>query len=177
MTQEVFKMDKYLNSWELIFFSFNSVFFPWFVSILIITVILFIPYKLLSDNGEYQHMFFLLGFSYLGGMLGITTGSSETPVLGTLLPALLTFITGLLAYLFNHKNSAEYKPLIPMSMLCLMVCSVFSVFLGTTIRSQIISSDRDYEIWLLKEKSKLELNELLNKKKANLLECENNIDD
>lgn len=170
-------MNQYLTSWDLIFSSFNSVFFPWFLSILVITVLLFIPYKILSKSGKSEHVLFLLGFSYLGGMLGITTGSSETPVLGTLLPALLTFITGLLAYLFNHKDVGEYKPLIPMSLMCLMICSVFSVFLGTTIRSQQIKFDREYEVWLLKEKSTIELNKLLNKKKAGLLESQKNADD
>ncbi len=158
------------------FLEFQFCFFPWFVSILVITFILFIPYKIVSKKAKNEQVFFLLGFAYLGGMLGITTGSSETPVLGTLLPALLTFITGLLAYLFNHEKTAEFKPLIPLSLICLMVSSVFSVFVGTTIRSQAIEYDRDYEEWLLKEKSSIKLNELLIKKEAGLLKCQESND-
>ena len=71
---------------------------------------------------------FLFGFSTLGGVLGVTSGSAREPVLNALLPALLTFITILTGYMFNKDQNTKLRPILPYC-ITLFTLTVFYGFL------------------------------------------------
>ena len=91
----------------------------------------------------------IFAFSLLGGVIGIFVGASQTPVIGTVLPAVLTFITGLLAYLFGKESMMEWRPVIPVCIISLLITSLFGSFMGSQIRLDFEESEKSYEHWLL----------------------------
>ncbi|MBI1741525.1 hypothetical protein HYR54_00470 [Candidatus Acetothermia bacterium] len=44
-----------------------------------------------------------IGFAALGGVIGMATGLSQTPVVSTLMPAILTFLGGIAGYFFTAR--------------------------------------------------------------------------
>ena len=55
----------------------------------------------------------IFAFSLLGGLVGIFVGASQEPTTGTVLPAILTFITALLAYLFGKEQLKDWRGILP----------------------------------------------------------------
>lgn len=70
-------------------------------------------------------------FSFLGFTIGMNVGLSLTPVVGTIIPAVLTFIAGIAAYLFfNEKyNSMNNRAMA----LALIISISFFIQLGDEI--------------------------------------------
>lgn len=73
-------------------------------------------------------------FSCLGLVIGILTGASMTPVVGSLLPALLTLLGALLAYMFGKESLAIWRPTVPYCLIVLMLSALYGIFMGGTIR-------------------------------------------
>lgn len=88
-------------------------------------------------------------FSFLGGLIGIYVGASKTPVIGTILPAILTFVTALLAYLFSRENLSEMRPVIPFCLIALMLTTAYASFVGTSMKREWIVYEKEYKEWLL----------------------------
>lgn len=76
----------------------------------------------------------IAAFACLGIVVGILTGSSRTPVVGSLLPALLTLLGASLAYLFGKESLAVWRPAIPYCLIALMLAALYGIFMGGTIR-------------------------------------------
>lgn len=110
----------------------------------------------------------IFGFVALGAMVGITAGASKTPVLGTFLPALLTFTSGLLGYLFSRDSLIEWRKVLPFCMAGMLAASVLNAFSGTAIKGEYQRFEREYEVWLLEKKNALEVQKeiLLQKAKS-----------
>lgn len=73
-------------------------------------------------------------FSCLGMVIGILTGTSMTPVVGSLLPALLTLLGAMLAYMFGKESLAVWRPAVPYCLIVLMLSALYGIFMGGTIR-------------------------------------------
>lgn len=73
-------------------------------------------------------------FTCLGLVIGILTGASRTPVVGSLLPALLTLLGALLAYMFGKESLLTWRPTVPYCLIALMLSALYGIFMGGSIR-------------------------------------------
>ncbi len=67
----------------------------------------------------------ILGFSYFGLTVGFFVGLSSSSVLSAVLPALLTFIGGMMAYYFFNSNNDQASDNQSLSMIALICISIF----------------------------------------------------
>lgn len=96
--------------------------------------------------------FSVLGFSYFGLTLGLFVGLSSTAALSAVLPALLTFIGGIMTYYFFSANN-EYSENQTLSMLALICISVYlSIGAYQGIRQRRIYDAAQKELDFDKEK-------------------------
>ena len=80
------------------------------------------------NTTSYKFLYFVsIGFSFLGLTMGLFTGLSMTPVVGTIVPAFLTFIGALITYIFFKENESLINRIIAIE--CLIFLSVF-LFIG-----------------------------------------------
>jgi len=127
----------------------NDVFLPSLLFIGIGALILVLVAYFVSKPTAKGWPLLILAFSFLGGVVGIFVGMSKTPVMGTVLPAVLTFITGLLAYLFGKENLAEWRPVIPNCIIAMMATVLFGSLMGSQVRGDYQQSEKEYKEWLL----------------------------
>jgi hypothetical protein len=109
-----------------------------------------------SKIGKSEGPSFLLitSFSLLGVTLGILTGWSRSPVVGTAITAILGLVGGFSLYLLGKK---EY-PRIVVSV-CILILSfllLVGTYLGGQFRRIEMASEREYEEWLLDYKRNLQ---------------------
>jgi hypothetical protein len=125
--------------------------------------------------------FLLLGFAYIGMTLGLLTGLSINPVVHAVIPALLTFLTGLTAYIFIKKDFEQANRKIAVSSLVFITLFlVYGLEVGSKIRAESEMESRRIDQIFQKdlEKYKHELKaydlevELMHKKKLMELECD-----
>jgi hypothetical protein len=96
---------------------------------------------------------FVIAFTALGVTTGMSAGNSREPVVGALLPAMLTLVSGLLTYLFSKESLANWRQLIPYSIIVLAVGSLVGLSLGSTLRKRLEEDDRAYARALLRYQS------------------------
>ncbi len=100
----------------------------------------------------------IVAFGSLGGVLGFAVGNSRQPIVGTVLPALLTFITALLGYLFSKEQLSEWRPVIPYCITVLVLNAFIGLCSGGIVRGKYEDFERDYQRRLMEyEKVDLEV--------------------
>lgn len=145
---------------------------PFLFSILavILFVLIYLPFFFLGKVKKKKEIvqplyigLVLLGFSFFGLSIGLLIGLSETPVLGTLGPTLLTFLGGLTVYFFlkgKKEDSSLFKRNMIMSSLGLIFLPI-NLFLGVVYggveRSEYELRDLRYEMKIERFKTKLEI--------------------
>ncbi len=88
------------------------------------------PFNELADS-----YFLMLGFSYIGMTLGLLTGLSVNPVVHSVIPALLTFLTGLTAYIFIKKDfDLTNRKMAVSSLIFITIFLVYGLEVGSKIR-------------------------------------------
>lgn len=60
-----------------------------------------------------------IGFSFLGLTIGVFSGLSMSPVVGTIVPAFLTFLGGFITYFFTKETGSHINRLI--AIICLII--------------------------------------------------------
>lgn len=77
-------------------------------------------------------------FAIIGVTLGVLSGASRTPVIGIVLPALLTFVSTLVTYLIDRKagGSVAWRNLMPTAIASLLIASLAGVFYGAELRKR-----------------------------------------
>jgi len=151
----------YTESWVLFWNTINSVFLPWVTIVLVLSLGIYGSYRYSTKDKATEKGWLIVGFVALGAMVGITAGASKTPVLGTFLPAFLTFISALLGYLFSKDSLSEWRKVIPFCMAGMLSASVLNAFAGTAIKGEYQKFEREYEVWLLEKKTALEVQKQL----------------
>lgn len=112
-----------------------DVFLPALVVVAVITLLVRLPPMLSRKQSLAPGSTGLIAaFACLGLVIGILTGASMTPVVGSLLPALLTLLGALLAYMFGKESLAVWRPAIPYCLIALMLSALYGIFMGGTIR-------------------------------------------
>ena len=104
--------------------------------------------------------FLLLGIAFIGMTLGLLTGLSVNPVVHAVIPALLTFLTGLTAYIFIKKDfELTNRRIAVSSLVFITVFLVYGLEVGSKIRIKSELENRRIELIYKKdlEKYKSEL--------------------
>lgn len=91
----------------------------------------------------------IFSFSLLGGIIGLFVGASKTPVIGTVLPAILTFVAALLAYLFGKENLRDWRPVLPFCIIAVLLTALYGSLMGTSVRKDFEDSEKRYKEWIL----------------------------
>lgn len=78
----------------------------------------------------------LLAFCFLGLVVGLFAGNSKSPVVANLLPALVTFVSGLVAYLAAKETLKAWRKQIPLLLVGFLATTAFSGFYGTLLRGK-----------------------------------------
>jgi FtsH-binding integral membrane protein len=126
-----------------------NIFIPSILFISIAAVILISIARLMSKPSLKGWQLLIFAFSLLGGVIGIFVGMSQTPVIGTVLPALLAFITGFLTYLFSKETLKEWRSIIPVCIISLLITSLFGSFMASQVRLDFELNTREYQRFLL----------------------------
>ena len=85
-----------------------------------------------------------MGFGGLGAFIGLLAGLSETPVVGVVLPAVLTFMGGVTAYLFATQK--ESRAMTGSLLLSFSILLIVGVYLGANLRLSGVSTPLDNSI-------------------------------
>jgi predicted neutral ceramidase superfamily lipid hydrolase len=136
-----------------------DVFLPALVVVAVITLLVRLPAILSRESSLAPGSTGLIAaFACLGLVIGILTGASMTPVVGSLLPALLTLLGALLAYMFGKESLADWRPAIPYCLIALMLSALYGIFMGGTIRgTEQRNADTQHAADLYYEKVDLEV--------------------
>jgi hypothetical protein len=142
-------------TWFFLFEIWESfkLFWPVFLLVGVISILIFL-WSRAEAKAEAPSFLLLSSFSLLGATIGILTGWSRSPVVGTTISAFMGLIAGLSIYLIGRK---EYPRTVVSS--CVIILSFFLIvgtYLGGKLRGIEIESDRKYEEWLLDYKRNLQ---------------------
>jgi hypothetical protein len=88
-------------------------------------------------------------FGLLGGITGYSVGASRVPVLGLVLPAMLTLCSAVLGYLFSKEQLKTWRLVIPFCIIVLSINSYIGLFIGSEMRGKFEEYDKKYAEWLL----------------------------
>lgn len=150
-------MEKCSQMWDVFWMPVTEVLLPWLVIVISLTGIVILAYRFIIRNRSREAYGLIATFVSIGALLGITAGATRTPVIGTYLPALITFITAILGYLFTREGLAKWRPAIPFCVLGMMMASVVNTFAGSAITERSRAFDRSREVWLLEKKMEIEI--------------------
>jgi uncharacterized protein YqgC (DUF456 family) len=91
----------------------------------------------------------LLGvcFGAIGIAVGLLMGASREAVVGTIVPALLTFLSGFAVYQFGKDAYAKWRPILPIALCCLVLGTICAVSFGGSQRNAFNERQRRYEEW------------------------------
>lgn len=95
----------------------------------------------------------VIAFAFVGVFLGMFTGGSKDSVTAAMLPAAITLISGLAAYLFEKKASKEIETVLPAMIIAMIVCASFGAYYAANLRTLSVRKEND--IVLEADKSKL----------------------
>ena len=139
--------------WSHFYYVILNIFLPSMTFMIVISTFCICLASIVSKPTVKGWQLLIVSFCLLGGVIGIFVGNSLTPVIGTVLPAVLTFITGLLAYLFGKDNLEEWRPVIPNCIISLLLSVLIGSFMGAQIRLDYEESEKEYERWILHYKN------------------------
>ncbi len=96
-----------------------------------------------------------IAFSFLGLTIGLHIGLSESPVIGLVIPALLTFIGGFMVYVFVFTDKSKLQD--GFVLLIIMISLCFFLMLGSNYASSVRSEyDRQLQDYLYDQKKDFE---------------------
>jgi hypothetical protein len=120
---------------------------PIVLSVLLITIPLALVYCFVPPRPPLEFAIFIVVFGLLGAIVGILTGSSRQAAVGSILPAVLTFITAILMFFFTTEGLKPVRQVIPYCLLSLLLLSIYWVYIGSKIRVDADTSDYYLQRW------------------------------
>ena len=93
----------------------------------------FISWKAENSGRFVETLIVLLAFSVLGIVAGNLTGLSRDPAVGTVVPAILTLVGSVLAYLLGTKNAGK-QMLVSGGIICLATTLLVGTYWGARAR-------------------------------------------
>jgi hypothetical protein len=91
------------------------------------------------------------GVSYggIGIAVGLLTGLSRESAVGTVIPAVLTFLSGIAVYQFGAESDQNIRPVLPIALLCLILGTICAAVFGSSERNSYDKLTHRYEEWRL----------------------------
>lgn len=90
-----------------------------------------------------------LSFGAIGIAVGLLTGLSRESVVGAVVPALLTFLSGFAVYEFGKSSYQELRPVLPIALVCLILGTICAAVFGASERNSYNQRVHRYEEWRL----------------------------
>lgn len=160
-----------LDTWSLFAFVLIEKMLPWLTFVLIISTLIFIILTFFEKMDKTFNFSLIFSMAALGGLVGYTTGASITPVLGAILPAILTLIGSIVGYLFGKDSLKQHRGVIAASFVGLLISCVFNVFVGITTKQFHIEIMNRNELFYIEEKNIIEVEKLQTLKTMGLESC------
>ncbi len=105
-----------------------KILFPVFVFGLMIVLALAAAYKAYQKSAYWSSAMIFLVFCCFGTTIGMFMGASRSDIVSSLLPPIITLISGYIVYLGSKDLSEKVKALIPGSVFVLLLSLLFSAF-------------------------------------------------
>lgn len=91
----------------------------------------------------------IIAFGFVGGVAGFSAGLSRVPVVGTVIPAMLTLISGVFGYMFSKESMRSWRTVIQFCIAVLAINCFIGLFIGSQMRGKSEEYDKKYNEWLL----------------------------
>ncbi len=104
---------------------------------LIVPLVASIAFSLLrrsSFNDKRVDFIILMMFSLFGGLIGLFTGASREPVVGTILPVLISTVVTYIGYFASKNLSDEQKKLLPFCIVVFLIATWVGTLYGLNLR-------------------------------------------
>jgi len=105
-----------------------TILLPVFVFSIVFTFLFAFLYSFYIKSKRYKIMVMFLVFSLFGGTIGIFIGGSKAAIVSSILPPIITLISGYLVFVVSKELSTEIKALLPGAVIVLLVTLLFSAF-------------------------------------------------
>jgi hypothetical protein len=117
--------------------------------LLISTLNLVISASLSSFSSINTRESIMIGISFgaIGAAVGLLLGGSQDGVVGTVIPALLTFISSFAVYQFGQEAYSQWRPILPIALLTLVFSTVCGATFGASLRNSFLENGRKYDQW------------------------------
>jgi hypothetical protein len=113
------------------------------------------------------HAFLIGGFAIIGCYLGMSIGGSRESITGAVLPAIITLLSGFIAYYFKSETDIFNRRLVPGCIVSLVTaCSFGQSFYGE-LRATAENYKVNVDLLTENEKSKIRANEEFSKSVTN----------
>lgn len=123
-------------------------FFPILVVIMISNITFLIFCAAMSRMTIKTSLPFIFAFGIMGGLIGHAIGASRIPVVGIVLPAVLTLISGLLIYIFGKDTLKLWRLVVPYCIMVLCFNAWIGLFIGAQMRGKTEAFERDWQEWV-----------------------------
>ncbi|HTE01632.1 MAG TPA: hypothetical protein VK668_20230 [Mucilaginibacter sp.] len=119
----------------------------------IVFAIIHVCNKSILKNNLYYFLLLAISFSFLGLTIGILIGLSESPVIGLIIPALLTFFGGFIiyAFVFAAKKSVQDGYVLLIILLCVSFFLMLGSDYGGRIRCEYDAQETEYKYYQKKD--------------------------
>lgn len=99
-----------------------------------------------------QKLAIALMFVSFGGFLGIFITTSRDPILSSILPLIITFVSGYVAYSFKKDDSVLNVDVVPVAVICLVFSATLGAFFGSELRqkAEVSTAKRQFDAEELK---------------------------
>lgn len=113
---------------------------PFPILAFLVAILLYLIAKIISSNEDKTFFFVIFAFSLLGLVTGYLTGFSRDPVVGAVLPAVLSLFGGLAVFLIQRNNNIRI--VVSFS----VISFIFCLLIGTAWGAQMRSVAEEYKL-------------------------------
>ena len=100
-----------------------------------------------------DELLLVVAFSCLGLTIGLMIGLSQSPVVHVAIPAMLTFYSGFLTYLFTKESfvNTKAKKAILFSVIAISVFLIYGIEIGSTEKNKAVESKRKFDLYYFEQ--------------------------
>lgn len=131
-----------------LWFSFQAMFLPVIAGTLAIGLLVLLV-STITRRMWREDAPFLFGFAFLGSISGLVAGVSREPIVGALLTGLLGLMSGLLSYMFTLDRLEKWRPIIPYTIVVLMLATLYGLSVGGLTKKRWDGYQQTYAVWLI----------------------------
>jgi hypothetical protein len=113
------------------------------------------------------HAFLIAGFGVIGCYLGMSIGGSRDSITGAVLPAIVTLLSGFVAFYFKNESEVFNRRLVPGCIVSLVAACSFGQAFYSELRATTENYKVNVDLLSENEKSKIRANEEFSKTVSN----------